>query len=127
MKTSDESDSSTSIFKDALVGLAVEFWRLHRLINSAMQKQDLSEQRRLDSHLLWIRRKIEESLKLANLRIINVEGQRYDPGMAVTVVSSKTFEQEDVLFVDKMIEPIIMEGDYLVKSGTITLKKVKND
>ena len=66
----------------------------------------------------------EESLTQAELRIVNVEGHPFDPGIAATPLNIDDFDAKDPLVIDQMLEPIIMGKDGLVKTGTVTLRKV---
>ena len=62
----------------------------------------------------------------AGMRIVNVEGHRFDPGMAATPLNIEGFEPEDALIVDQMLEPIIMGPEGVVRTGTVTLRKVES-
>lgn len=59
------------------------------------------------------------------MRIVNVEGHPFDPGMAATPLNIEKFDAKDALMVDQMLEPIIMGKEGLVKAGTVTLRKVE--
>ena len=56
---------------------------------------------------------------------MNVEGQSFDIGMAVSALNIGDFEPDDELIVDQMLEPIVMGPDGLKKQGTVMLKKEK--
>jgi hypothetical protein len=60
------------------------------------------------------------------LRIVNVEGAPFDPGMAATPINIDEFKPHDVLVVDQMLEPIIMGPEGIVMTGTVTLRKVQS-
>ena len=59
------------------------------------------------------------------MRIQNAEGQLYDPGMAITPLNIDEFDPDDPLYVEQMIEPIIMQGDTVCKIGTAILGRVE--
>ena len=71
-------------------------------------------------------KKIEESLESSGLKLVNLEGQPYDPGMAASALNVGDFGPDDVLLVDQMVEPIIMGSLGLRKQGTIMLRKVES-
>ena len=110
--------------RDAVVGLAIESWRLGRVFERLLQKLDAGEQNRYRSQFRWFIRKAEEVLEQADLRIVNVEGHPFDPGMAATPLNIEEFDPNDALMVDQMIEPIIMGKEGLIKTGIVTLRKV---
>ena len=59
------------------------------------------------------------------LKLVNVEGHPYDVGMAASALNLGDFGPDDVLFVEQMLEPIIMGPTGLRKQGTVMLRKVE--
>ena len=56
------------------------------------------------------------------LRIVEIpSGTEYDPGMAVTPLNISDFEANDSLQVENTLEPVIMSGDSVLKTGTVIL------
>jgi hypothetical protein len=104
--------------------MAVESWRFSRVFDRLLLKLDAGEQTRYKSQFRWFIKKVEEALEQADLRIVNVEGHPFDPGMAATPLNIEEFDANDALMVDQMIEPIIMGKEGLIKTGTVTLRKV---
>jgi hypothetical protein len=64
---------------------------------------------------------LQKSFSAAGLRIVNLEGQKFDPGMAVTVANPTDFGPNEALFVEQMLEPVIMGKDGLVRTGKVIL------
>ena len=110
---------------DAIINMAIESWRFSRVFDRLLIKLDAGEQKRYRSQLRWFIRKIEESLEQVDLRIVDVEGHPFDPGMAATPLNIEDFDSEDSLIVDQMLEPIIMGKDGLVKTGTVILRRIE--
>lgn len=108
-----------------LLDLAVEGWRFGRATERLLVNLDEGEQRRHQGRLRWFQKKLEDSLAEVEMRIVSIEGQELDPGMAATPVNIEDFEPDDTLVVDQMLEPIVMGPDGVVRTGTVTLKKVK--
>ena len=108
----------------SLLDISVESWRLVKLFDRLLTRIDAGEQGRYRGQLRWFQKKLEESLDVAQLRVVNVEGHTYDPGMAATPLNIDEFESQDVLVVDQMLEPIVMGTKGIVKTGTVTLRKV---
>ena len=111
--------------QDAVISMAVESWRFARLFDRMLMKLDAGEQNRYKSQFRWFIKKVEEALEKTELKIVNVEGHPFDPGMAATPLNIDEFDANDTLMVDQMLEPIIMGKDGLVKTGTVTLRKVE--
>ena len=111
--------------RDAVISMAVESWRFGRVFERLLLKLDAGEQNRYLGQFRWFIKKVEDALEQAHLRIVNVEGHPFDPGMAATPLNIEEFDANDVLMVDQMLEPIIMGKEGLVKTGTVTLRKVE--
>ena len=124
---SEESEKSeVKVMTKSLLDVAIESWRFGRLFDRLLLKLDAGEQGRYRGQVRWFQRKLEDSLTDAGMRIVNVEGHAFDPGMAATPLNTEEFSSEDALVVDQMLEPIIMGRDGLVRTGTVTLRKVES-
>ena len=117
--------SSTERLTKSLLDVATESWRFGRLFDRLLTKLDAGEQGRYQSQFRWFQRKLEESLTDSGMRIVNLEGHSFDPGMAATPLNIEEFEPDDALIVDQMLEPIIVGPDGVIRTGTVTLKKVE--
>ncbi|MBS0158824.1 MAG: hypothetical protein KIT71_03675 [Nitrospira sp.] len=107
----------------SLISLAVESWRLSRLFARVIHKLDAGEAGRYVNQLRYFQKKIEESLDATGLKVVNVEGQPFDPGMAAAALNIGDFGPDDTLLVDYMVEPIIMGTEGLKQPGTVMLRK----
>lgn len=107
----------------SLLDVATESWRFGRLFERLLVKLDAGEQGRYASQFRWFQKKVSDSLTAVELRIVNVEGAPFDPGMAATPLNIEEFEAEDNLIVDQMLEPIIMGPNGVLRAGTVTLRK----
>ena len=120
-QTNQEDDR----LEQSLIEVAVESWRFSRLFGKVVNKLDAGEAGRYLSQLRYFQKKVEDNLGSSGLRLVNVEGHPYDPGMAASALNLGDFGPDDVLLVDQMVEPIIMGSDGLRKQGTVMLKKVE--
>ena len=119
-----QSESSEQM-EQSLIDIAVESWRFSRLFGKVVSKLDAGESGRYVNQLRYFQRKVEESLDSSGLKLVNVEGQPYDAGMAASALNLGDFGPDDVLLVDQMVEPIIMGPNGLRKQGTVMLRKVE--
>ena len=108
----------------SLIDLAVESWRFARLFGRLVSKLDAGEGSRYVNQLRYFQKKLEDSLEVSGMKIVNVEGQPFDPGMAASAINIGDFGPDDVLLVDQMVEPIIMGVEGLRKQGTVMLRRV---
>ena len=111
--------------KESLIEIACEHHRFKRVFAKAISKLDIEEQNKYSSQFAWFSKKVVKALDEASLKIVNVDGQLYDPGMAVTPLNIEDFETDDILYVEQTMEPIIMQEDTVVKTGTVILGRVQ--
>lgn len=119
------TDMSTDSARNALLSLAVEGWRFTRSYLRLISKLDAGDQNRFASQYRYFLKQLEDKLGGVGLRLVNIEGLPFDPGMAATAINISDFLSEDRLIVDQMIEPIIMSETGIVKMGTVLLRKVE--
>lgn len=117
-----QTDANAQL-EQSLIDIAVESWRFSRLFSKIVSKLDAGESTRHLNQLRYFQRKVEESLDSNGLKLVNVEGQPYDIGMAASALNLDDFGTDDALLVDQMLEPIIMGPNGLRKQGTVMLRK----
>jgi hypothetical protein len=121
--TTEQSNEREQLER-SLIDMAVESWRFARLFGRLVSKLDAGEGSRYVNQLRYFQKKLEDSLEASGMKIVNVEGQPFDPGIAASAINIGDFGPDDVLLVDQMIEPIIMGAEGLRKQGTVMLRKV---
>jgi hypothetical protein len=121
---SDHATSSEQL-EQSLINVAVESWRFSRLFMRAVGKLDAGEAGRYQNQLRYFLKKVDENLESNGLKLVNVEGQPYDAGVAASALNLEDFGPDDLLLVDQMVEPIIMGPSGLRKEGTVMLRKVQ--
>jgi hypothetical protein len=119
-----EGSNLTERAEQSLIDIAVESWRFSRLFARVLNKLDEGEAARYANQLRYFQKKVDEKLDAVELKFVNIEGQSFDTGMAVSALNIGDFEPDDELIVDQMLEPIVMGADGLKKQGTVMLKKV---
>lgn len=119
-----EHGNTIDLLEQSLMEIAVESWRFSRLFSRVVNKLDAGEAGRYVNQLRYFQKKVEESLDACGLKLVNVEGQPFDPGMAASALNVGDFGPDDQLLVDQMVEPIIMGPEGLRKQGTVLLRKV---
>ena len=111
--------------RQALIDVSIESWKFARLFARVISRLEAGEQSRYDGQLRWHLKRLEEHLSAAGLRLVSIEGQAFDPGIAATAINGGDFAAEDTLYVDQMLEPIIMNSSGLVRGGTVLLRKLE--
>lgn len=110
--------------KRAIIEMAVEAWRFRRVFEKAMSRLEAGESSRYIGQFNWFIKKVEAALRIAGMRIVDVEGQPYDIGMALSPLNIDDFDPDDRLYIEQMIEPIIMDDNNVLKTGTAMLGRI---
>lgn len=119
-----QTASGESPERKALIDVSIEGWRFARVFGRLISKLDAGEAPRYSNQARYFLKKIDDGLEGFGLRIVSLEGQPYDTGMAVSALNIADFGPDDVLFVEQMVEPVVMGPDGLVRGGTAMLAKV---
>lgn len=119
----EEAEQNPQLEK-ALMEVAIDSWRLSKLFIRAISKLDAGDGSKYASQLRYFQKRIEESLESGGIRLVNLEGQPFDAGMAASALNGGDFGPDDVLVVDQMVEPIVMGKNGLKREGTVMLRKV---
>ena len=82
----DNQAPDTEALSNSLMDIAVESWRFGQVFDRILSKLDAGEQSRYQNQFRWFQKRIEESMDSAGLRIVNIEGQAFDPGVAASAV-----------------------------------------
>lgn len=117
------ANESTDYFRQTLIEIVIESWRMAKLFHRVLGKLDATDASRYINQVRYFQKKLDDSLAVASLRLVSLEGLPYDPGMAATPLNIADFGPDDTLIVEQMMEPILMGPDGVVKSGTILLKR----
>ena len=117
--------TETDKLKDSLVSIASETFRFQRVFEKAISKLEADEKTKYMSQFAWFSKKVTKALDEAAIRVLNLEGQLYDPGMSVTPLNLDDFDVDDPLYIVQMIEPIIMQDDTVKRPGTVILGRVE--
>lgn len=112
--------------QSSLITIASELFRFQKVFEKAISKLNVDERSRYLSQYAWFSKRVLSAMEEANLKLLNVEGQEYNAGMAVTPLNIDDFNSEDQLYVLQMLEPIIMQNDDVFKPGTVILGRVEN-
>lgn len=106
-----------------LADIAAETVRFRGVFMRAVRNADPGEYKKYMSQFSWFEKKVYRALEEAGLITVDLSGQRYDPGMAVTPLNLEEFDPDAVLIIDRMMEPVIMKDDRLIRTGTVILRE----
>jgi hypothetical protein len=119
-----EAENAESSVTAALIDLALDSWKFARLFTRVISKLDAGEQSRYANQMRFFQKRVESAAEVAGVRIVTIEGQPFEPGMAASPLNLEDFEEGDQLYVDQMLEPIVMGSEGVLRTGTMMLRKL---
>ena len=114
-----------NVLIESLISIASEMFRFRSVFERAVGKLDIGEQGKYLSQYAWFSKRVERALDAAGLRTVDLTGGLYELGMAAAPLNIEEFDLEDTLYVAQMMQPIIMRGTDVMKSGTVILGRIE--
>ena len=105
----------------SVMEIAAEAWRFHGVFRRLLSRMDPVQAERYANQYAWFMKKVASALEDAGLHMVSVEGQPFDPGMAVTPLNMDDFDAEDELYVTQMLEPNLMDDTSVRRMGVVML------
>lgn len=113
-------------WRQPLIALALDAWRFSHVFKNVLSKLGEEERNRYQGRSSWFRRRLDEGLEAVGMRLVELApGTVYDPGMAVTPLNIDDFQGDEPLYVEQMVEPILMENGSIIKTGTVILGRTE--
>jgi hypothetical protein len=109
--------------RNALIDASVEGWRFARLFGRVLSKLDAGEAPRYANQARYFLKKIEDGLQTLGVSMVSLEGQPYDMGMAVSAINLADFAPDDTLFIEQMLEPVVMGPEGVLRTGKVIVAK----
>ena len=114
----------SEIVDEKQIQFAVEVWRLAKLTSKMLSKIDSDEQRKYGGQLDWFNKKATEFFQEQGITFANFQiGMPFDAGMPLNPVNIGDFNAEDDLYIEQLLEPVILFEGKVVKQGTVVLGK----
>ena len=117
-------EPSYESLENSLVSIASEIFRFKHVFNRAISKLDFDEIKKYNSQFAWLEKQVVKALDTADLQIVDLTGQQYDAGMAVSPLNIDEFETDEALHIQQMLEPIVMKDGAAIKTGTVILGRM---
>ena len=112
--------------RQSVLDIAVEEYRMREAFMNIIYRLNPTDIPRFESRYRYFSKEVEKAVNNAGFRLVGAEefvGKPFDVGMAVKPLNINNFDTSDVLVVDQMIEPVIMEGEAVARIGVVKLRR----
>ena len=86
---------TNDLLTKSIVDIMSETYRFKRVFVKAVSKLEVEDQKKYASQFAWFTKRVDKAAENAGLSIVDLSGQEFDPGMAVTAMNIDDFEPED--------------------------------
>lgn len=107
----------------SLAYIMAESWRFSYAMEKAVRRMDPMEGERFARQYSYFATRVREAAANAGLNCIDLTGQPYDTGMAVTAMNLEEFGEDEPLRIGRMIEPVIMSRGRVLRTGIAMLTR----
>ncbi|MCR9222343.1 MAG: hypothetical protein NXI21_19140 [Alphaproteobacteria bacterium] len=115
MVTSPSEESARA----ASAQLCIEFWKLTKAAAKAAEGLEESQARKLTSQIKFSERQLSVLAEELNLTVVAFDGEEFHAGLAASADNEDEFGAETALVVTKTLEPAIVSGMSVVRSGRV--------
>lgn len=127
LKRKESINDKSAVLQDALIEIVAESWRFERTLEKMLERMDPMEAERFARQYSYFSTRVTRAAVFAGLSCIDLTGQPYDVGMAVQAMNLDEFDEDDHLIIVRMIEPVILCGGHVVKTGMVMLGRTEKD
>lgn len=118
---------SNDVKIESVAQLCVEYWKLAAATEKALNGALSSNGKRLEAQLKFSKRQLDVLLQDLGLRLVDFSGERFHPGLAVSVDNPDDFEEDEALVVGKTIEPTVMSDMTVIRLGRVIVAPVEQE
>lgn len=105
----------------ALGDAAVEIWRLKRVGMKAALRMNPLDAEPFENRFSYLASRLDEALALSGVWTVDLTGEIYSLGMAVTAVNAEEYGEDDVR-IAQMVDPVVMLGGRVLRTGAVMLE-----
>lgn len=113
----------TSSSEDAFSRLAVDHWRLIRILARLVERLPHESQARVAAQARFAGSQLESLVKDQGLSLVTFEGRAFDPSLPVTAVNADDFGGASALVVSETVEPTVMADGRVLQLGKVLVSQ----
>lgn len=112
---------------ESVAQLCVEYWKLAAATEKALNSVITGDRKRLEAQLKFSKRQLDVLLQDLGLRLVDFSGERFHPGLAVSVDNPSDYEEDVLLVVGKTLEPTVISDMTVIRLGRVIVAPVEQE
>lgn len=122
-----ESEATQNEIEDQIIALITELYRFNGTFERMLTKISEDDVLKYKSKYKWFSNCVFEISETIGVQIVDLNGKAYDMGLPVTALNLDDYNENDLLIISQMLEPILMRRGTVLKVGTVMVGKKNND
>lgn len=125
--TSVEIDGTGDDDASQLARLAVDHWKVLRLLEQSVPDLPAGKQRAMGAKVRFSTRELSSLLENCRLRLVDYDGQAYSGNLPVVVTNSSDFDGDEDLVIERTLEPVVLREGRILSLGKVVLTRGEAD
>jgi hypothetical protein len=110
--------------KEILVRMTVEYWKLIRALEKAVERVPEEHKSKTLAQAKFSAGRLDSFMRESGLNVVVFDGQKFEANLPATAINGDDFEGDVALFVETTIEPAIVDSAMKVVSmGKVILTR----
>ena len=109
----------TSAIEGGFCKLAVEHWRLVRVLARLVERLPPEAQARIAAQARFAGNQLDTLVKDHGVTLVTFDGRAFAPSLPVTAVNAEDFIGAEALIVSETVEPTVMADGRVVQLGKV--------
>ena len=117
------SENTTNGAQSAAAGMAVDFWKLLRVIERALAALPEEKRKRIEAQLRFSASRLEGHLADLDISLATFEGQAFGPELPAVAVNADEFDDAGSLVVESAVEPAVILDGQVIQNARVMLRE----
>ena len=109
--------------ENTLARLAVEYWKLLRAVERAVEVVPENAKERIASQARYAASRLETVLSEQNMSVQQFDGMAFEVNLPASAINGDEFQEGDTPIVERTLEPAVISNMRVVLMGKVYLAK----
>lgn len=113
--------------EQTIVSLAIEYWKLVRLTQRALEFAPDTQRAGMIAQLRFFNEKLHSILAMEKIECVSFDGRVFEVNMPAVAVNGEDLSPDDEHIVERTLEPAVIVSGQVVISGKVFLRGTRGE